>query len=1307
MRKLVKYFVLCALTICMALWIGGMEASAAITTGQVGNSKGVTWTYDDTTKTLTVSGSDVNLGYFYNGAGFQPSAFDGMFNDMEKLILKDFNPQGSLDELFAGKGQLKTVETVNVDFSKVTTISEMFRDCNNLSSIDLSEFNTSQVTTMIKMFQNCTSLVTLDLTGMDTSSITHINDMFHGCSGLREIEFGDFDTSKVLNYGFMFNGCSSLEVLDISSFDMSLASYGGVMSMFDGCYNLKTLHTPKTMPEGMSIPLSRSLKDPEDGKEVSALTLSVCDKILGEQPQIVFAITSHPSNREVATGGNAVFSVKATGDGLTYQWQVKATGSQQWTNYSASGATTNSITVTATADLNGAQYRCIVKDGSGNSLTSNVATLTVTSAQTITGQVGASKGVTWTYDNSTKTMIITGSDSGLGSEAAATGVFDSICTDAEKIILQNFKPVGCIHNLFKGKSRLKSVETVNFDSSAVTDMSCLFQECTSLTTLDLSGFNAPNVTTMSNMFYGCIALTALDLSGLNTSNLAYIDNMFFGCRSLNKVTFGNFNTSKVLNAGSMFYGCSALKELDLSGFDTARVRDMSNMFNGCNSLEVLNISSFNLQNLTHYGNMFSGCSSLKTLHTPQYMIDSQSIPLGVTLKTAQGAEVSALNAGVCDMILGEQSGNGLNITIQPSDWTVPEGYYATFTVVAEGSNLSYRWQVKAAGESDWKDSDLSGADTASLSVYGTADRDGEQYRCVISDGNGNTATSNAATLSVTIKLSIKTHPQSQTISEGENAVFTVRAVGNGLTYQWQFRNAGESEWKDSTIEGANTTTLTVPCQSSMNGRQYRCSVFDVNGKRANSAVATLTVNAKTAITAHPANQSVDEGANAVFKVTATGSNLSYQWQFKAAGAGEWKDSGMTGAKTSSITVQGTVARNGQQYRCVITDDKGNKLPSNAGTLTVISRVSITTHPVSQSVSVGNSAVFTVTAKGSALRYQWQFKTASASEWVDSGMTGAKTNSITVQGTKARNGYQYRCVVTNGSGGKAISNGATLIVNTGLTIASHPVSVSVSEGSNATFKVKASGDGLKYQWQFRKSDADSWINSGMTGSNTDSITVQGTAARNGYQYRCVITDGSGNKVTSNGATLTVNSGVIITAQPENQSVREGTNATFSVTATGSKLSYQWQFRKSDTDSWKNSGMTGSNTNNITVQGTAARNGYQYRCVVTDGNGKKLTSNGATLTVTPALVITGQPASQSVSVGSYAAFSVTVEGTAFTYQWQVKTVGASDWANSGMTGAQTNRIIVQGTAARNGYQYRCIITDGNGNKVTSNGVTLTVK
>ena len=45
-------------------------------------------------------------------------------------------------------------------------------------------------------------------------------------------------------------------------------------------------------------------------------------------------------------------------------------------------------------------------------------------------------------------------------------------------------------------------------------------------------------------------------------------------------------------------------------------------------------------------------------------------------------------------------------------------------------------------------------------------------------------------------------------------------------------------------------------------------------------------------------------------------------------------------------------------------------------------------------------------------------------------------------------------------------------------------------------------------------------SGATGCKTATLSIEATAGRNGYQYRCVITDATGATVNSSAATLTV-------------------------------------------------------------------------------------------------------------------------------------------------------------------------------------------
>ena len=124
------------------------------------------------------------------------------------------------------------------------------------------------------------------------------------------------------------------------------------------------------------------------------------------------------------------------------------------------------------------------------------------------------------------------------------------------------------------------------------------------------------------------------------------------------------------------------------------------------------------------------------------------------------------------------------------------------------------------------------------------------------------------------------------------------------------------------------------------------------------------------------------------------------------------------------------------------------------------------------------------------------------------------------------------------------------------------------------------------------DVTGWSNS-VTVNNDNTVTIR-------YQFR--------KAAPAPEAPM----GVFITGQPKSVSKTVGATATFTVTATGSNLSYQWQY-KTVGGSWKNSTTGGCNTAALSVGAVEARNGYQYRCIVTSG-GKSVTSNVATLTVT---------------------------------------------------------------------------------------------
>ena len=90
--------------------------------------------------------------------------------------------------------------------------------------------------------------------------------------------------------------------------------------------------------------------------------------------------------------------------------------------------------------------------------------------------------------------------------------------------------------------------------------------------------------------------------------------------------------------------------------------------------------------------------------------------------------------------------------------------------------------------------------------------------------------------------SITAHPQSITVTEGQQATFSVAATGNGLSYQWQQRTDG-TDWAD--ISGANNAVYTTDAITlSMNGTQYRCIVKGAGGSVTSDA-AILTVQETT------------------------------------------------------------------------------------------------------------------------------------------------------------------------------------------------------------------------------------------------------------------------------------------------------------------------------------------------------------------------------------------------------------------------------------------------------------------------------
>ena len=369
-------------------------------------------------------------------------------------------------------------------------------------------------------------------------------------------------------------------------------------------------------------------------------------------------------------------------------------------------------------------------------------------------------------------------------------------------------------------------------------------------------------------------------------------------------------------------------------------------------------------------------------------------------------------------------------------------------------------------------------------------------------------------------------------------------------------------------------------------------------------------------------------------------------------------------------------------------------------------IRITGQPESFSGSVGDEAVFRVVAEGSNLKYQWKVITSINSSWINTGLTGNKTNQLTVPVISSRNGYQFCCTITDDNGNEVVTDTVSLVLDDTVVINKQPINYLGNVNNDAIFEVNASGLNLKYQWKVKTAPTADWKNTSFSGNSSNKLTVPIIRSRDGYRFCCVITDKNGKSVTTNEVVL--KAAASITQQPVNFTGDIGEDAVFNVLASGNDVKYQWKVLTPGASDWKNTGLTGNKTNKLTVPITAARNGYQFCCAVTDAYGTYILSDTVTLNVgsKPNIDIIKQPISVITAINNSAYFSVVASGNNLKYQWKVKTMTDSDWKATGMSGNKTSTLTVPAIASRDGYQFCCVITDNDGNILTSDAATLNI-
>ena len=330
----------------------------------------------------------------------------------------------------------------------------------------------------------------------------------------------------------------------------------------------------------------------------------------------------------------------------------------------------------------------------------------------------------------------------------------------------------------------------------------------------------------------------------------------------------------------------------------------------------------------------------------------------------------------------------------------------------------------------------------------------------------------------------------------------------------------------------------------------------------------VTTIAAPTITTQPVSAKVIENEKATFSVVASGTNLTYQWQYRENKNADWVDITSTtlgtGYNTDTFTFTNTLrAVSGYQFRCLVGDENfagHQRVKSEPAIISIASnniiRAIIENAPeIIQQPDLRNAKViansekasFEIVVKGKNLSFNWQYRENREDYWKNASAIGGATNSVqsSVSGdsieksifetkivTYEMAGYELRCVVGNSlysNNNLMTSNIVTLIPALNeisedieylnLKITKQPVSQKILIGDIATFSILAE-DANTYKWQYKLIEDNFWSDCNATisnGYNTETLTVNTNAMQintedltvtnnmSGYEFRCIVSD----------------------------------------------------------------------------------------------------------------------------------------------------------------------------------------------------------
>ncbi|HBZ67805.1 MAG TPA: hypothetical protein DEO70_13305 [Bacteroidales bacterium] len=534
---------------------------------------------------------------------------------------------------------------------------------------------------------------------------------------------------------------------------------------------------------------------------------------------------------------------------------------------------------------------------------------------------------------------------------------------------------------------------------------------------------------------------------------------------------------------------------------------------------------------------------------------------------------------------------------QPDSVSVCIGDNVSFVLAATGDSLSYQWFHYTTPV---------GTNSNTLVIPNAQYADTGAYTCRIIVPNGcDTVTSLSADLNINRYPAIITEPDSISTCPGVTMQqFVVVATGDSLNYQW-YKNG-------VVIPGQTQPVLTFPIVTYADTADYYCVVTNTC-EDDTSRLVNLNINIPPVIVSWPNDISTCLGASITLNTLVTGDSLFYQWRRNG--------NPIPGATGPSLNINPVTLSNIGSITCNILNTCGN-VTTPPAVVTVNLVPVVITEPNNISTCPGQSVVFSTVVSGDSLNYQW-YKNGIL-------FPGKTQPTLVFSPVSYSDTADYYCIITNTCGDDT-TRVANLNINIPPVVISAPRDISTCLGNNEVLSISVTGDSLYYQW---------YHNTNLIPGATDpTYALTPVTLANTGSYDVEVYNTCGNPPV-NPVDVTVNIAPVITDQPDDVSVCPGDPVTFSVTATGDSLFYQW--RKNGVL------MVGQNGSSLVFPVVGYADTADYTCYIWNTCGN-LTSAVANLNINVAPVITTQPQNLLTCVGDNNLMTVVATGDSLYYQW----------------------------------------------------------